>query len=180
MIYYANIDSPINELLLVSDGDSLCGLYMQPAAAKQNHAIEGKSDSCLGIFKNTMLQLEEYFQGERFQFEIPLSMQGREFQLAVWQELRKIPYGSSRTYGELAKQLGNPNASRAVGAANGRNPISIIVPCHRVIGQNGSLTGFSGGLQRKQYLLSLESKCKLENRFLLSEPSLAGVGSGAG
>ena len=110
-------------------------------------------------------QLQEYFAGQRRHFELPLHPLGTSFQLAVWQQLRLIPYGTTISYGELARRVGNANASRAVGAANGRNPLSIVVPCHRVIGSNGSLTGFSGGLPIKQQLLALERRTATGDLF---------------
>jgi methylated-DNA-[protein]-cysteine S-methyltransferase len=103
-------------------------------------------------------QLDEYFAGDRTEFDLPLHPSGTPFQLKVWDALRTIPYGEVRSYGEIAEQIGKPGAARAVGLANGRNPISIIVPCHRVIGASGALTGYGGGLERKQALLDLESR----------------------
>ena len=111
-----------------------------------------------GRFKEAQQQLAEYFNGQRKVFELDLDPQGTDFQKKVWKQLIKIPYGQTVSYGELARRIGNPKASRAVGMANGRNPISIIIPCHRVIGSNGSLTGFGGGIEVKQYLLDLESR----------------------
>jgi methylated-DNA-[protein]-cysteine S-methyltransferase len=102
-------------------------------------------------------QLEEYFRGVRRQFELPLEPEGTEFELKVWNQVRRIPFGATDTYGEIARRLGDPGAAQAVGAANARNPIAIIVPCHRVIGADGNLTGYAGGLDRKKWLLSLES-----------------------
>ncbi len=168
MNYFATINSPIGELLLGSDGDALCFLYTKPLAFRKLQAIEGKEDPQLEVFQTTSKQLQEYFDGERSSFEVPLNMQGSEFQIAVWQELCKIPYGTCRSYGDIARQLGNSKASRAVGTANGRNPISIIVPCHRVIGQNGSLTGYAGGLERKKFLLDLEAKIEVLKRLKVS------------
>lgn len=115
---------------------------------------EGEEASILDA---TIRQLREYFAGRRRQFDLPLAPTGTEFQLRVWQELRRIPYGETISYGELARRVGNPRASRAVGLANGANPIAIIVPCHRVVGADGRLTGFGGGLRRKATLLELES-----------------------
>ena len=103
-------------------------------------------------------QLGEYFKGKRMTFDLPLAPEGTEFQQSVWKQLRKISYGRTKSYGEIANKVGNPRASRAVGAANGRNPISIIVPCHRVIGADGKLTGFGGGIERKRWLLEHEQK----------------------
>ena len=108
-------------------------------------------------FRDIFVQLDEYFSGKRTKFSLELNPVGTEFQKTVWQELQKIPYGSTINYGELAKRIGNPKASRAVGAANGKNPIGIIIPCHRVIGKDGSLTGFGGGLSVKELLLKLEN-----------------------
>ncbi|MGW6457880.1 methylated-DNA--[protein]-cysteine S-methyltransferase [Streptomyces sp. NPDC055078] len=118
--------------------------------ARQGHGLGSP-------FGETIRQLEAYFAGELTEFAVPLRLAGTPFQRAVWDRLLAIPYGETRTYGELAEELGNPNASRAVGLANGKNPVSIIVPCHRVIGSTGSLTGYGGGLSRKQRLLSFES-----------------------
>ena len=109
------------------------------------------------LLDDVVAQLDEYFAGDRTEFDVPLDPVGTDFQLKAWLALRAIPYGQTRTYGEQARVIGSPNAVRAVGSANGRNPISIIVPCHRVIGSDGSLTGFGGGLEAKRYLLDLES-----------------------
>lgn len=109
-----------------------------------------------GLLEPARIQLEQYFKGERREFDLPLDLRGTPFQLRVWAELRRIPYGRTLSYGELARRLGNPGLSRAAGAANGANPISIIVPCHRVIGADGSLTGYGGGLPVKRQLLALE------------------------
>lgn len=108
------------------------------------------------ILSTAEKQLKEYFAGQRKKFEVPIDPMGTDFQKAVWKELSKVPYGKTINYGEQAKRLGKPNAARAVGAANGKNPIGIIVPCHRVIGASGSLTGFAGGLDKKKFLLELE------------------------
>jgi methylated-DNA-[protein]-cysteine S-methyltransferase len=155
-LLYTQLSSPVGDLLLLSaDATRVCGLYFQggpTALAVQKHWT--KSDQPFGT---VVAQLGEYFEGRRTEFTIPLSPQGTPFQLAVWQALRRIPYGQTRSYAEIAREIGRPTACRAVGAANGRNPISIIVPCHRVIGTDGSLTGFGGGLQTKRLLLELES-----------------------
>jgi methylated-DNA-[protein]-cysteine S-methyltransferase len=121
-------------------------------------------------------QLEQYFRGERQVFEVPLSLRGTEFQLRVWAELQRIPYGATRSYGELARRLGDPGLSRAVGAANGANPISIIVPCHRVIGADGSLTGYGGGLENKKALLALERRPAPGQLFFAQGDSFRVVG----
>jgi len=110
-----------------------------------------------GVIKETVRQLEEYFAGKRREFNLPLAPEGTEFQMRVWDQLRTIPYGMTKSYGEIARKIGNPKASRAVGAANGQNPLGIVVPCHRVIGSTGKLTGFAGGMKNKEFLLNLES-----------------------
>jgi methylated-DNA-[protein]-cysteine S-methyltransferase len=132
----------------------------------------GIETKTIDVFTDTIQQLNEYFAGERTEFDLPLEMVGTEFQKSVWQQLQKIPYGATTSYGTLALHLNNPTASRAIGSANGRNPISIIVPCHRVIGADGSLTGYAGGLKRKRYLLDLESPQE-HVRLIRSEKALA-------
>lgn len=149
--YFCHIDSPVGALLLTGDGDAITRLYMQ----NQQHADQAQThwqrdDS---VFKTACEQLAAYFAGERQEFDLRLAPAGTQFQRSVWQALLDIPYGQTQSYGDLAQRIGNPKASRAVGLANGRNPISIIVPCHRVIGANGSLTGYGGGIERKRWLL---------------------------
>jgi methylated-DNA-[protein]-cysteine S-methyltransferase len=152
---YTTHDSPIGELLLVGDGDSLHGLHMQ----------EGRTAIEVGAgwkraaepFSAVRDQIDDYFAGRRTTFDVPLTLRGTAFQRRVWTELRRIPYGESISYGELARRVGVPAAARAVGTANGLNPIAVIVPCHRVIGADGSLTGYGGGLERKRFLLDLEA-----------------------
>jgi len=155
------IDSPIGPLTLVADDETsaLTALYM----VEHRHApdVSAFGDRFVGsdverVFGEVIRQLGEYFAGERRVFDVPTAPAGTAFQLAVWQQLRAIPYGETRTYGELALALGNPKAVRAVGLANGRNPLSIVVPCHRVIGASGAMTGFGGGIERKEFLLALE------------------------
>jgi methylated-DNA-[protein]-cysteine S-methyltransferase len=149
------MDSPIGELLLVGDGRALHGLHMQEGrTAASVHREWRPADE---PFADVRRQLSEYFDGERDEFDVPLAMTGTPFQRRVWQALQRIPYGETTTYGELARRLGRPSASRAVGLANGRNPIAVIVPCHRVIGSDGSLTGYGGGVERKRLLLDLEA-----------------------
>lgn len=155
-MYYCYLNTPIGDLLLAGDevGLSLIGF---PEGSMRR---DPESD---WIFKEAPFaeaseQLLEYFAGERRDFDIPLSLSGTEFQLLVLEELKKIPYGETTSYGEIAKRIGKPKAMRAVGAANGRNPIPIIVPCHRVIGSTGDLTGFGGGLSTKEALLRLEAE----------------------
>jgi methylated-DNA-[protein]-cysteine S-methyltransferase len=153
-LQYALEDSPIGSLLLVGDEQALHGLYMQDGRKpKQIDLRWQRSTSC---FADVKKQLREYFAGERHAFELALVMAGTPFELRVWSALTEIPYGETCSYGQLARTLGQPTAARAVGLANGRNPISVVVPCHRVIGANGTLTGYGGGLERKRILLELE------------------------
>ncbi|CAL9620956.1 methylated-DNA--[protein]-cysteine S-methyltransferase [Streptomyces sp. NPDC057837] len=147
-------DSPYGPLTLVADDGVLCGLYMTGQRHRPPEESFGPRDDTL--FAETEEQLKAYFAGELREFTVPLRLTGTPFQRLVWEELRRIPYGETRTYGRLAAALGSPTASRAVGLANGRNPVGIIVPCHRVIGANGGLTGYGGGLERKQRLLDFE------------------------
>jgi methylated-DNA-[protein]-cysteine S-methyltransferase len=152
--FYYHFPSPIGPLLLVSNGSALTGLYMG------NHAggpeIQADWQEHEAQFGSVCGQLSAYFTKELKEFDVPLAPAGTEFQQKVWQELRRIRYGETISYGELARRINQPAASRAVGRANGLNPISIIVPCHRVIGANGTLTGYGGGLDRKRWLLSHE------------------------
>ncbi len=150
------VDSPIGRLLLTGDGHALTGLWMIDAS---RHEIKGGREltPSPAAFREVAAQLEAYFRGDLKEFSVPLAPSGTPFQLAVWTELTKIPYGSTVSYGDIAGALGKRLvASRAVGLANGANPISVIVPCHRVIGSDGSLTGYGGGLDRKEWLLRLE------------------------
>ncbi|WP_299538206.1 methylated-DNA--[protein]-cysteine S-methyltransferase [uncultured Streptomyces sp.] len=149
------VDSPYGPLTLVATGGVLSAVYMAEHRHRPPQETFGDPDE--RPFAEAVRQLNAYFAGELREFDLPLHMAGTPFQRLVWEELRRIPYGTTRSYGELADRLGRPGASRAVGLANGRNPISIIVPCHRVIGASGSLTGYAGGLERKQRLLAFES-----------------------
>jgi methylated-DNA-[protein]-cysteine S-methyltransferase len=152
MTAYTTIDSPIGELLLTGEGGALTRLYMSPFDV--DPAWEHDPAAVAGPAR----QLAEYFAGERTEFELELSPAGTAFQQRVWALLLEIPYGETTTYGALADELGNPRTVRAVGLANGRNPISIVVPCHRVIGADGSLVGYGGGLERKRALLAHEAE----------------------
>ena len=152
MTVYTTVPSPIGELVLTSEGTALTGVYM----GGPPHGIDPTWAEDAAPFTAAIEQLGAYFAGDRESFDLDLAPRGTPFQLTVWEALRTIPYGETRSYGELAAQIGRPGASRAVGAANGNNPLSIVVPCHRVIGADGSLTGFGGGLPRKQWLLSME------------------------
>ena len=153
MIRYRMIDSPIGMLTLAGRGPALTNLRMVDQTYEPDRADWALDDRA---FPDAVEQLDAYFAGELFAFDLRLEFEGTPFQLRVWEALRSIPYGETRTYGEIAMQIGSPSAFRAVGLANGHNPIAVIVPCHRVIGANGSLTGFGGGLERKRTLLELE------------------------
>ncbi|MER5881807.1 methylated-DNA--[protein]-cysteine S-methyltransferase [Streptomyces sp. NPDC060235] len=153
------IDSPYGPLTLVADDGVLCGLYMVGQRHRPQEETFGERDDTL--FGEVTEQLGAYFAGELKEFTVELRLTGTPFQRSVWDRLRQIPYGETRSYGELAEALGNLGASRAVGLANGKNPVGIIVPCHRVVGANGGLTGYGGGLDRKQRLLDFESGAAL-------------------
>lgn len=150
------VDSPYGPLTLVAADDGiLCGLYMTEQRHRPPEETFGVRDH--SHFAEAEEQLEAYFAGELKEFTLELRLHGTPFQQSVWEQLRRIPYGETRSYGDLAEALGNPGASRAVGLANGKNPIGIIVPCHRVVGASGGLTGYGGGLDRKKRLLDFES-----------------------
>jgi methylated-DNA-[protein]-cysteine S-methyltransferase len=153
------IDSPYGPLTLVAEAGVLCGLYMVDQRHRPPEEDFGECDDT--PFDEAVEQLRMYFAGELKEFTLELRLDGTPFQRRVWQQLRLIPYGETRSYGELADALGNPGASRAVGLANGKNPIGIVVPCHRVVGANGGLTGYGGGLDRKKRLLDFESGAAL-------------------
>ncbi len=155
-IYYSQIESPIGPLLVTLQQDHLTNVSIDQQ--KRTVPIQPEWIYDEKPFRSLALQFHEYFQGQRQQFDIPIRLHGTPFQVLVWKALQSIPYGATTTYGEVAKQIGNPKAVRAVGMANGQNPIPIIVPCHRVIGSNGKLTGFGGGLHNKSLLLSLEEQ----------------------
>lgn len=160
MKHHTVIDSPYGPLTLVADDGELCGLYMVGQRHRPPEESFGVRDDGT-LFDEATRQLAAYFEGELKEFDLPLRLDGTPFQRGVWEQLGQIPYGETRSYGELAEALGNLGASRAVGLANGKNPIGIIVPCHRVVGANGSLTGYGGGLDRKQRLLDFESGAAL-------------------
>jgi methylated-DNA-[protein]-cysteine S-methyltransferase len=156
-IYYTYFDSKINPILLTSNGQALTGLYMTEHQDGPAIASDWVCNDEILPFAEAKRQLADYFLGTLTEFDLPLAPQGTEFQRRVWAELSRIAYGKTISYGELAQRIGQPGSARAVGLANGRNPISIIVPCHRVIGTNGKLVGYGGGLPRKKALLSLEA-----------------------
>lgn len=156
-MYYAILGSPIGPLLLAGDEEGLKYLNIRKGKKKievPDGWVENKE-----FFRDVSGQLEAYFAGQLKSFDVKLAPNGTEFQKSVWNALKEIPYGETRTYGEIAKSIGNPQASRAVGLANNRNPIAIIVPCHRVIGANGKLTGYASGLDIKEFLLKFEGSC---------------------
>ena len=154
MHYRHEISSPIGPLVLLGDGDALTSVYYPRHPGRHETDVRDEA----APFSAVVNQLEEYFAGERTAFDLPLAPQGTDFQRACWAALQQIGYGETRSYGEIAASLGQPGAARAVGLANNRNPISIIVPCHRVIGADGSLTGYGGGIEAKRYLLDLEAR----------------------
>ena len=153
---YKLIDSPVGELKLVASDKGLVAILWENDSPRRVRLSELVEDEHHPVLVETERQLEEYFAGKRKAFSVALDMRGTRFQKDVWEALLAIPFGETRSYGQLANQLGHPRATRAVGAANGRNPVSIIVPCHRVIGSSGKLTGFAGGLDAKARLLGLE------------------------
>jgi len=148
-------DTLIGPVTTVGEGDAIVGVYMATIAHPPESIGEPGDDPLL---RRAAHQLDEYFAGTLQTFDLPLRPQGTEFQQAVWKALQDIPYGETASYGELARKIGQPTASRAVGLANGRNPISIVIPCHRVVGANGSLVGYGGGVERKRTLLDLEQE----------------------
>jgi methylated-DNA-[protein]-cysteine S-methyltransferase len=152
---YCTLESPIGELLLAGDGEALHFLHMQQGPMPLRVGTDWRRND--EAFARVGAQLREYFDGRLRSFDVPLRPAGRAFELAVWAALQEIPYGETISYGELAKRIGRPDGPRAAGSANGRNPIAVIIPCHRVIGADGSLTGYGGGLERKRLLLELEA-----------------------
>jgi methylated-DNA-[protein]-cysteine S-methyltransferase len=155
-VFYTTFESPVGRLLLAGDAHALRHVRFESSKHPVPTRPEWKQNS--SVFEEAIRQLQAYFRGELKEFDLPLAMEGTEFQLRVWNALRAIPYGGTISYAQLAERIGNAKAVRAVGLANGSNPIPIIVPCHRVIGSDGSLTGFGGGLSTKKMLLDLESK----------------------
>lgn len=153
---YTQIDSPVGPLLLVADDAGLRQILFVNGRSHARPDASWKEDKT--PFRETIRQLQAYFAGKLENFDLLLAPQGTPFQLKVWKRLCDIPYGETISYGELARRIGNPNASRAVGLANGSNPIPIVIPCHRVIGSNGKLTGYGGGLPIKEKLLALERR----------------------
>jgi methylated-DNA-[protein]-cysteine S-methyltransferase len=155
-MYYCYLDTPIGELLLAGDDDALCLVGFPEGSMRKDPEPDWIYKE--KPFEAARQQLAEYFAGERREFDLPLKLSGTEFQMSVLRALQQIPYGETTSYSDIAERIGRPKAVRAVGAANGRNPIPIIVPCHRVIGSHGDLTGFGGGLDTKEALLRLEAE----------------------
>lgn len=155
--YYNLYQTELGILTIGSDGERIT----QVLFGDQREAFQEKLE--IKLIAQTIQQLNEYFAGKRMFFDIPYYAEGTEFQKKVWNELCRIPYGQTRSYGEIARNIQNPGASRAVGMANNKNPIAIIIPCHRVIGSNGSLTGYGGGMEKKEILLAKERKIFLQD-----------------
>jgi len=155
MIYFDFIPSPIGQVLVTSDGRNLTGLYLENHKGGPTISSDWVRDP--SRFTGVSRQLSSYFAGKLDSFEIATFVAGTDFQRAVWKELESIPFGATLTYGEIARRLNMPKASRAVGAAVGRNPVSIVIPCHRVIGSHSAITGYAGGIEKKKALLALES-----------------------
>jgi methylated-DNA-[protein]-cysteine S-methyltransferase len=153
---YSILKSPINDLMLVTDGSALIGLYFIGCDHLPDASSGWKVEPKHPVLRQAARQLEEYFAGKRTEFTVPLRLAGTEFQTRVWRQIRRIPYGETISYSVLAKRAGAPQAIRAAGTTTGRNPLSIIIPCHRVMGKRGDLRGFAGGLDRKRHLLELE------------------------
>jgi methylated-DNA-[protein]-cysteine S-methyltransferase len=164
---HTTVDSPIGELTLVAVCGILTGLYFPHHWYKPDPATFGPLVGDFDGFGEARRQLAEYFAGERQRFDLPLGARGDDFQRRVWDLLCRVPYGQTTTYGDLARELGDPTIARDVGAAVGRNPLSLVVPCHRVVGKDGKLTGYAGGLKRKRFLLDLEEppEAKSEKLF---------------
>lgn len=155
-MYYRYLNTPIGDLLLAGDDDGLSMIGFPEGKMRRDPEPDWVVNE--QVFDEAVRQLEEYFAGQRREFDLPLHLTGTEFQVRVLEELQRIPYGETTSYGDIAERIGRPKAMRAVGAANGRNPIPIVIPCHRVIGSGGALTGFGGGLDTKAALLRLEAE----------------------
>lgn len=154
-VRFTTVASPIGELLLTAEGEGLTGLYLPPHEGATAPRADWRRDEA--ALRTAAEQLDAYWAGERTEFDLPLALRGTAFQRRVWAALVEVPYGATVSYGELARRIGAPGAARAVGLANGRNPVSVVVPCHRVVGADGSLTGYAAGIGRKRHLLALEA-----------------------
>jgi methylated-DNA-[protein]-cysteine S-methyltransferase len=168
-LLYTTVESPIGELLLVGGVGTLRGLYMQEGRKPKRIAPGWEREP--GAFDDVRAQLSEYFAGRRTSFDLSLEASGSPFQLRVWRALQDIGYAKTLSYGEIARRIAHPAAARAVGTANGCNPISVIIPCHRVIGANGALTGYGGGIERKRFLLDLEARVSAPQLLLADSHS---------
>ena len=157
-LYSAPFDSPVGTLTLVADDAGLIAILWPDDAPGRVRLEDARDDAAHPVLSATAAQLAEYFAGGRTAFDLPLAPRGSDFQRAVWRALDAIPFGETRSYADIARAIGRPGAARAVGAANGRNPISIVTPCHRVVGASGALTGFAGGLATKRWLLAWEAR----------------------
>lgn len=166
--YYDLFDSPAGQVIVVQDAEGVRHIDFQQGAVPL--ALDPKWQRSAAACQETRRQLEEYFNGTRTRFDLPLAPRGTKFQQRVWAELALVPYGETCSYGEMAQRLGQPTASRAVGMANGRNPLSVVLPCHRIIGSSRKLTGYRGGLAIKQQLLELEGFELNNNRILPQKP----------
>lgn len=162
-VRYGCLASPIDSVLVVTEGDALVGVFLDEDG--DSPRVEPGWREGGPTVSRVCSQLEEYFAGNRTEFDLEVRPEGTPFQESVWAALLEIPYGDTASYGEIARRVGRPKASRAVGLANGRNPVSIVVPCHRVIGSNGTLTGYGGGLERKAWLLDLEQSTSRGDRL---------------
>jgi methylated-DNA-[protein]-cysteine S-methyltransferase len=167
-VNYAYLDTPIGTLLIVGDNSAILRITF-PQRGRAAKPEPEWQESQRGPVGEAMRQLREYFAGKRAEFDLPLAPEGTAFQRSVWRQLQEIPYGETISYGELARRVGNPKASRAVGSANGANPLPIVIPCHRVIAGDGSLGGFGGGLPTKQTLLALEVRASASNRAVAGQ-----------
>ena len=165
MTFHCQISTPVGPMTLTKEGDALTGAYLENLVP----ALDGKRDT--HAFDDERAQLEEYFAGERTRFDLRLDPHGTPFQKRVWKALLGVGFGRTASYGEIAREIGRPEASRAVGAANGKNPIAIIVPCHRIIGSSGALVGYAGGLPRKKWLLAHESHQRRLYTEMIGTPS---------
>jgi len=157
-LFYKEIKSPLGKLKLVASANALVGVLWGGEGPDRRRLDAEKLEKHHPVLTEAERQLSEYFAGTRTQFELPLEPRGTEFQKKVWRSLRRIPFGTTKSYAEIARAIGSPRACRAVGAANSKNPLPIVVPCHRVVGANGALTGFGGGLETKAKLLALETR----------------------
>ena len=165
--FFTTIPSPVGRLTLVGSGDDLIGLHFEDDPRAPTAGTEGCVRDDLRL-RPAVVQMEEYFAGRRTRFDLSVAPRGTPFQRQVWKALQRIPYAETTSYGELARSIGKPGAFRAVGGANNRNPIAIIIPCHRVIGADGSMTGYGGGLPNKQLLLALEAQVAAAPRLAAS------------